>query len=523
MSSKKLTVRYGYLVSILAVVLVTAVFYFGRDYFAKGQWALLYLLVILGVASIRGVKPAVLTAILSFLAWNYFLLPPYQTFTVSDPKDWLFLSIFLIVGVIVGLQTGKLKQSELYALSRESEADRLNRFSAHLVSDIPVQDLAKFLANQALEVSLSNRVSVFLSNDSDKLELAFSHGESRKDDDEIEKIAHWSYAHSKAVGLPDYRGAERAQLPVPPISVSYRETGSEVDQKGMFLPLQTAQRRLGALFVGEKADGAPFAMQEIRALSAMCYQASAFLERKKLQRLEITAEARSMTDKLKSTIISSIHHELKTPLASVNATVGNLLETDTNLSDASVKEELHIIQEDLRRLNSSIGSLVELSRLEASDWEPKKEWYEFGEILGDSLSRLTGKDRDRILLDGVDDALEMEVDFIQISRVLQIIIENALAYSGKNSSVKVGAKSTNGDIRIWIEDSGPGISNEEKQHVFDKFYRGKAAGSPGTGLGLAIALEIIDFHGGTIVIEDVHPRGARFVVILPVPIKSDVV
>ncbi len=156
---------YDYLLATATVMVVTIVFHFGRIHFAKGQWALLYLLVVLAIASVSGVRPAIFSAFLSFLAWNYFLIPPYLTFRVDDPKDWLSLFVFLLVGVIVGLQYGKLKERETRAIDREHETDLLNNFSAHLVSDISLKDLADFLARQVLEVTRSKAAAVFLGRD----------------------------------------------------------------------------------------------------------------------------------------------------------------------------------------------------------------------------------------------------------------------------------------------------------------------------------------------------------------------
>ena len=477
---------------------------------------MLYILAILVIASVSGVRPAIFSAFLAFLAWNYFLIPPYLTFRVHDPQDWLFLFVFLIVGIIVGLQYGRLKEREALALNREHETDLLNNFSARLVSNISLEDLANFLAKQVLEATRSKTVAVFLPGDNGQTRLASVQGEPSGIGKEDEKLVGWSYSHSKAVGLADFDDARRAELPEWPISVDRKEAGFENGHKGICLPLQTTDRRLGVLFVGEKADKQPFSIQEVRVVMAMVYQASAFLERKELQEVEITAQARNQADRFKSTIISSIHHELKTPLASINATVSNLLEKDIDLSVAAVEDELQAIQEDLNRLSGSIGSLVDLSRLETSDWEPRKEWFEFGEILGNTVSRIPEEDRKRIVLQEVGSELALHVDFIQISRVLQIILENALAYGGRKGTVTIGATLSENGVKIWIEDQGPGIDQEDKQHIFEKFYRGKTANSPGTGLGLAIALEIINFHGGSIRIEDVDPHGARFVITLPV-------
>jgi len=488
MRINKIYSSYGYLVSIAFVAAATAIFHLGKGYLDKGQWALIYLLVVLIVAGLSGTRPAILTAAASFLAWNYFFIPPYNTLVVNDPKDWLFLLTFLIVAIIVGLQTGRLKQREMLALARERETDLLKNFSARLVSDISLKNLADLLVEQVKTVTGCAQAGVFLPDENASLKLTSFLG-NIKSNNEIETLAKWSYSHIKAPNSPE--------------------------NTGLFLPLQSSSKCFGVLFVGGKTDGSPFSSQEIRVLSTLVYQASALLERKKLQQVEISAKARNQSDKFKSTIISSIHHELKTPLSSINATVTNLLEKDSEPSADTVKEELSAIKKDLNRLNSSIGSLVDLSRLETADWEPKKDWYEFGEILGSTLSRIGAKDRKRIKVDNVNGSREINVDFIQISRVLQIIIENGLAYSGSDKTVKIEAALSNKNMKISIEDNGPGIDNIDKEHIFDKFYRGKTANSPGTGLGLAIASEIINFHGGSIAVKDANPQGSCFVITLP--------
>ena len=125
--------RHGYLLAVLAIALSTALFIPGRGTFAKGQWALLYLLVILLVASAAGIGPAILAAVLAFFAWNFFFLPPYHTLEIRDPKDWLSLVAFLVVGVIVRVQAGRMREREARALAREQETAALNRLSAAVV------------------------------------------------------------------------------------------------------------------------------------------------------------------------------------------------------------------------------------------------------------------------------------------------------------------------------------------------------------------------------------------------------
>ncbi len=175
------------------------------------------------------------------------------------------------------------------------------------------------------------------------------------------------------------------------------------------------------------------------------------------------------------------------------------------------------MKKDLDRLSHSISSLLDLSRLAAETWKPDLEWVEPGEILGNVLYRLDPSERERVKVNIPDNLPLVNVDFQQWGRLLMHILENALAYSPPGSPVAAGFTRTSSGLETWISDEGPGISGEEKEKVFNKFYRGSHSEiSPGgTGLGLTIAREIARVHNGTIRIEGNRPKGTRFVVLLP--------
>jgi two-component system sensor histidine kinase KdpD len=344
---------HGYLLAVGAVALSTLVFLPGRDFFAKGQWAILYLLVVVLVAGVSGTGPAVLAAVLAFFAWNFFLLPPYHTLRIHDSKDLLALFALLVAGVVMGVQTGRFKE-------REARERTLR------------DDLAR-------------------------------------------------------------------------------------------------------------------------------------------------AEAEREADVLKSSLLSSVSHELKTPLAALTATVSNLLESDTTWDERATRAELEAIVADITRLNNAITSLLDLSRLEARTWNPHPDWYELEEILDVALDRLPPSERERVRLLLSPDVPPLHIDFEQWVRVLQGLVENALLY-GAGGEVRVGADLDRGEVTVWVEDDGPGVPPEERAHVFEKFFRGKEARArvpAGTGLGLAIAREIVVAHGGTVDLGTSASGGARFSIHLP--------
>ena len=509
--------RHGYVFAIICIVVATGIFLLGRDYFAKGQWALLYLLIIGLVAGLSGVRPALLSSLLAFLAWNYFFLPPFHTFRVSDPKDWLSLFVFLIVGVSMGLQTGRMRERETEAMAREREMALLNEFSAHLVSETAVSDMVDVLTREVRRAVEASCVTLFLPDESGNLYEIQSQSGLCELDSLIIDGAEWVHRESKAIGLPVPPVRSEMGGGGWPISVDPKNANLDDLSKDIFIPLQTTSRQEGVLYVGKRSDGTSYFLRDARLLIAVANQAAAFLERKHLQGLAVQADALREADKLKSTLVSSVSHELKTPLSSITATVSNLLEHDVEWDAIHVRQDLEAVQEDLQRLNSSIGALVDLSRLESAAWEPKKDFYEFGEILGTALSKIPHKQRGRISFDLPDDQPMINVDFLQWARVLQNLLENALVYSPSDSPVKVGAASAHSEIRMWVEDEGPGIPPEDRERIFEKFYRGETSTKmpSGTGLGLAVTREIVRFHGGRIWVEDVVPHGARIVISLP--------
>jgi two-component system, OmpR family, sensor histidine kinase KdpD len=509
------TEHYGYLVAIAFVAVATGMFLLARPYFGKSQWALLYLLIVAFVAGLSGIRPALLAAGLSFLTWNFFFLPPYGTFRVHDSKDWLSLFVFLLVGVLIGIQTSRLRERQAEARAHEREAKLLNRFASALVSDISESEMGQLLIGEVTTITQADCAALFLVNDAGELtELVASPGATCQRSAEVRMLLAWVQRQAKAVGLGERTVLSHDDWPV---SVSHRDAGVSGPRSDVFLPLQTSMRLSGVLYIGPLTNKTVYSAYEVRLLVALANQASVFLERRYLQEVAIQADATRKADLLKSTLVSAVSHELKTPLAALTATVSNLLEEDIELDRATVTTELQAMQSDLARLNNSIGNLIDLSRLAASEWQPQMDWYDFGEILGSVLARLSAKERSRVVLVIPEDLPAIRVDFPQWIRVLQNLIENALKYGGTAGKVRIGASASATEIRMWVDDEGSGVAPEERHRVFDRFYRGEraSAGEAGTGLGLAISTEIVRFHNGRIWVEDAKPHGARFVISLP--------
>ena len=228
-------------------------------------------------------------------------------------------------------------------------------------------------------------------------------------------------------------------------------------------------------------------------------------------------------DRLKATFVSSVSHELKTPLAAATARVTGLVDEREDVDPERVWEELAEVSEDLRapqRLHRRPARPL-AAGVRRMATAPRALRARRG---AGHRARTPARRRSATACGSTSPAtpLVVNVDFAQIARAIGQLVENALAYSPPGTPVIVGA-SERGDVRIWVEDSGPGIADAEKPRVFEKFYRGAASPDvpTGTGLGLAIAREIVRSHDGTLLVEDVEPHGARFVMILPSPAEKE--
>lgn len=506
--------RHGILFAIACVAITTSFFVPGRDLFAKGQWALLYLLLVTFVAGVAGFRASLVASVLSFFSWNYFLLPPYGTLAIHDPKDWLSLLVFLIVGIVMGVLTSRMSQREAEALARERESTLLSRVSAGLVSMSSMEAMIRLLRDEIAAVTGAQEVCLFLPGADGRLaRLAVSGSDSTGNEDA--GVLEWVCREKTAVGLakhPDMVGVTET------LPVASAAPGILRDRRyDVYLPIQTVTGFEGVLVVYERVDRQPFTPHDTRLLASIACLVAGFLERRRLESAAANAEAFREADRLKSTLISSVSHELKTPLSAMTAAVTSILEGDVAWDEGALRSELTAVGKDLVQLNDSIGALLELSRLKADAWAPQREWYELGEILGSALDKLPVGSRQRIAFEIPGSLPLLHVDFLQWQQALLHVLENALAYSPTETPVIVGALEKPQETWVWVEDHGPGVPNEERERIFEQFYRGAvAAVAPkGTGLGLAITGEIVRFHGGRIWVEAVEPHGARFVIALP--------
>jgi two-component system, OmpR family, sensor histidine kinase KdpD len=520
MDTRRITTGVGsYLFSALLLALWTGLLLPFRVVLAPVTVMLLYVPAIITVGRFAGARPSALSAVLAFLALDLLFVPPYYHLTVASLPEWLGLLVFLIVALVSGQQTAILRERERAAVARQRELEFLNRLSLHIASEKSVASTAVFIASQVVEVIGAERVALYAISGASQGPTCLSQAGDPKPSSGEAALVSWVLKTSKAVGMPLGEGVPIDQRVV---SVEPANAVPGVVADGVYLPLQTSTSLEGVLYTRLPNLALP-TLDDARILAAVANLAASAIERQRLEEEAAHTDALREADRLKATLVSSVSHELKTPLAAATARVTGLIEEGAEADAARVREELTEVADDLVRLNASIGDLLDLSRLESDAWQPRFEPCDVADILGTVLSRLPAPARERVRFQLADDVPLVDADFAQLARAISHLVENALAYSPAPAAVTVGTKTDGQNVRLWVEDHGPGVSQSDRGRIFEKFYRGEVASSVpiGTGLGLAIAREIVDTHRGTLTVEDVAPHGARFVMTLPVGGKEE--
>jgi len=263
-------------------------------------------------------------------------------------------------------------------------------------------------------------------------------------------------------------------------------------------------------------DKARFTAAENRLLSAIASQLGVAVERARLREESTEAEVLRRTDELRTALLNAVSHDLRTPLSSIMASAGSLLQADVQWNEEERREFAQAIQQDAQRLNRLVGNLLDLSRIEAGSIRPEKSWYDLSSLIDEASARLRDPSRDRLVVDVPEGLPPVEFDYVEIDQVITNLIENACKHTPAGTNVMVSARISGGDMEVEVADRGPGISADVMAHVFEPFCRGRdGAGVLGSGLGLAVAKGLVEAHGGRIWVDNGPEGGARFFFTLP--------
>jgi two-component system, OmpR family, sensor histidine kinase KdpD len=537
---------YEYLLdSVLAVVgamLVTGIIAVFQLYPRIPNISIVYLLVVLALASLRGRYAAILASLVAFLSFDFFLVPPLYVFTINRIEEWIALFVFLVTAILTSQLAVTLRLRAEQASSRERETRTLYDLVRVTNREDEPEHQLHAIAQAIVDVFSSWGVhdcAILQPDASGALRVqasAYQPVEEIRQSSDEKAIASWVMTHGRSMGLydDDSLATTTSARFVQRVVVRVSKEGGTVRRSLRLIPLKTGQQVVGVLRLRILDDSRQLTRDERleeepdqpNARTAFFWtfleQASSLIERARLRRENLRIAVLQRTDELRAALLSSVSHDLRTPLASIKAAASSLLQEDVQWDEETKRSFARSIEREADRLNRLVSNLLDMSRIEDGAIKPEKEWYMLPELIQDVLGRLRPLLQGRVVNTQVPaDLPPVELDYMQIDQVLTNLIENAVRYTPKESPIDVSARCEGAQVVISVADRGPGIPPADLERVFDKFYRvldGKLnTGHPsGSGLGLAVSKGLVEAHGGRIWAEPRERGGVVFSVALPV-------
>jgi two-component system, OmpR family, sensor histidine kinase KdpD len=434
-----------------------------------------FLLAILIVSTVWGLRCALFTAVLATLGYNYFFLPPLYQFTIADPQNWIALFAFLFTAVVASQLSDRATREAEHSNQRRTEVERLYAFSQQLLVSDNVFGLINRIPNYVVECFAVTGAAMFLE---EKQEAYFFDPASQ---------ALFSTDQLKAIG-------------------SRGEPVLDRERHICYMPLRMGVRSVGAIGLSG-CDLSRETLEAIGSLTAISIERAHTVE--KLTR----AEAARESDRLRSVLLDSVTHEFRTPLTAIKASAETLL-SGAQLETSDRKDLLTVINEETDRLDRLVGEAAEVAQLDSHQLEFHFHPHSIREAIDMALqSSRQALARHPVEVKVPDNLPLINMDVDRIAEVLVHLLENAGKYSAPDTPIHVMAEQRlGGEIVTSVADHGAGIDDMELDMIFEKFYRGRNLRTTiqGTGMGLAIAKAIVELHNGTIGVRSQVGHGSVF-------------
>ncbi len=477
--------------AVIVISVATGISVGLRAHIAATNLVMVYLLGVVFVAASCSRRTSVLTSVLSVAAFDFFCVPPYLTFRVHDYQYLLTFAGMLVVALVISAQTARIRRQAEEASVREARNESLYRLSRRLAGETRVFDVASTAAAYA-EETVQGHVVVFLPEDG---KIAFR----RRTSYQLllprfeESVAQWAFDHGEKAGL-----ATR---------VHERSTA-------LYLPLKGARETVGVMAV-VPSGRAGLPDEQVQLLEVIASQTAMAIERTSSQHAAESARVQVQTEQMRSSLLSAVSHDLRTPLASITGAASTLRSQADKLDRETRQELLESIADEAERLSRLVGNLLDMTRLQ-SGVELRRDLFPLEEIVGAALQRIEPQLEQRHVITRLPDDLPLVyVDDVLVGQLLVNLLDNAIKYTPAGSPIHLEADAAPDAVVLKISDRGPGFAPGDEQRIFEKFYRGKSASARGAGLGLAICRAIVEAHRGTIEALNRPGGGAVFQVRLP--------
>jgi two-component system sensor histidine kinase KdpD len=476
------------------VALCTAAAWLMFPYFELANIVMVYLLGVVGVAARSTRGPSVLASILSVAAFDFFFVRPFYSFAVSDTQYFVTFAVMLVVALVISGLTVRIRAQAVSARQRERRTAALYAISRELVSVRGVQNILSVAVRHIAEVFRSQVVVLLPDASGRPATQPDLPAQFEMDTTEL-GVSQWVYEHRQMAGLG---------------------TSTLPGAKALYLPLVASRGTLGVLGVRPTESRALEAPEQLHQLETFANQTALAIERAQLAKEAQEAQVRAEAERLRNALLSSVSHDLRTPLATIMGAASSLLEDGTHFHRGTWQDLLQSIVDEAERLNRLVSNLLDMTRLEAGTLAVKKDWHPLEEIVGTALARMEKRLGNRPVAIRIPADLPLvQIDGVLIEQVLINLLDNGVKYTPVKSEIDISASVSDGAILVEVADRGPGFGPGEEERIFDKFYRGQTGDSRGVGLGLAICRAIVEAHGGKIWAENRPGGGAKFRFTLP--------
>jgi two-component system sensor histidine kinase KdpD len=463
-------------------------------WFAPTNIAMVYLLGVVLAGARLNRRASIAAAVLGTLAFDFFFIPPFFSFAISDTEYLVTAIGLLTVGLVTSSLSANLRRQARIATDRERRTAALYAMTRDFAVAISLTDISRCARAHIAQVF--DACGTILLRDSDStLQIlgAAPAGVASVDT----SVAEWVISENEIAGF--------GTNTLPAIDAIY-------------LPLNATHGIVGVLIV-QTENRAPLLVAEQRQfLEIFAHQIAVALEREQLRQQVQDSAFAAQDERLRSFLLSAISHDLRGPLAIMSGCVGNLLQGESQLPDGSQRQMVDLINEASTRMAHIVNNIMDMTRLEAGPVRINLEWYPFEEILGAVLLRLKQQIGNRtVSIDIPRDLPMLHVDGMLFETVLINILENAAKYTPPDARIDVAACVAKDMLQVSISDDGPGVLRGTEELIFEKFYRFRSEGAvAGTGLGLAICKAIIEAHSGRIWAKNRPDGGAVFSLRVPI-------
>ena len=474
-----------------------------RSITAVPNLSMVFITAVLGSAALFGMWPAIYTSVLSFITYDFFFVEPLYTLTIDNAHEFFALAIFLIVGLATSTLAGRVRDQAQDAVGRMRATRRLYEFTRKLSTLASREEVAEGAVSM-ISTALSRPATVLL-NDGAALQAAVSWPPLDELDAASLTAARWAHERNEPAGA---------------------DTGTLPQVPWLFLPLRTPRAKVGAVGIAQTPGGPPLDGESRALLDTMAEQTAVAIERATLAGEMGTVKEAAETERVRNTLLASIGHDFRTPLASILGAATSLQEYGDKLAPETRTDLLGQIRDEAEALDRMVRDLLAITRLESGGLEVRRDWVDLGDIVQRAATaarrRFAGR-RIEVETGAIDLAFG---DATLLEQAIGNLVENALVHGGPDASVRIVLGQDEATLKVAVIDDGRGIAADVLPRIFDKFYSGRTADGQagqwdgshgGVGLGLAIAKGVIEAQGG--VLEAASPvangHGARFVLSLP--------